>query len=89
MTDNNPLEMVKLDPLEQRWMAQLSKFNFKIGRDAATPMQTLSRYPVEAPSGTTDEEREENEVPNFTSLLSVGTSAPVRMNGGERLTWEN
>lgn len=33
MTDNNPLvylSTAKLEALEQRWVARLSKFNFKI-----------------------------------------------------------
>lgn len=74
VTDNNPLahlETAKLGALEQRWVARLAKFSYKIryrpGKSNANA-DALSRFPVDLPYGLTEEEREDQEIPDLTRI---------------------
>ncbi|XP_071969935.1 NACHT, LRR and PYD domains-containing protein 3-like [Engystomops pustulosus] len=84
-----------LGELEQRWMARLSKFNFKTqyrpGRENANA-DALSRNPVERP---TDEDREGDETPDFSQPMLPHRSVAVQdieaevWTGGSEEDWRN
>ncbi|XP_066445489.1 uncharacterized protein, partial [Eleutherodactylus coqui] len=71
MTDNNPLahlENAKLGALEQRWMARLSKYQYRIqfrsGRENGNA-DALSRVPVGSPTKRGEEDLEDTEIPHL------------------------
>ncbi|XP_063820175.1 uncharacterized protein LOC135062022 [Pseudophryne corroboree] len=73
-TDNNPLaylETAKLGALEQRWVARLAKFSYKIryrSGKSNTNADALSRFPVETPEPGGEEDDCGEEMPDLTRV---------------------
>lgn len=80
-TDNNPLAHLgtaKLGALEQRWAARLAKYDFSIRYRSATENTNadgLSRVTFETPVGDMDEQKEEDETPDFRKFAPPTVAA--------------
>lgn len=84
------LSTAKLGALEQRWVAHLSKFNFQIlSRPGGTNTNAyaLSQCPVGGPTRITDEDRNQDEIPNFTILCPTKKSTLVQVVHSEESSW--
>ncbi|CAN2387863.1 Reverse transcriptase (RNA-dependent DNA polymerase), partial [Pristimantis euphronides] len=99
MTDNNPLahlQNAKLGMLEQRWLARLSKFNYRIkfrsGRENGNA-DALSRVPIDLPGDSVDDSLKDIETPDLGRLppfpgMEIMTSIQKRDPGSEQALGE-